>query len=204
MRPARHWQMVGAILLMPLGGCIDRTQARLQATWECQALIAVTRADLADGQRWGIPTRVYLIDDQEADVVAGAIDPRSAEGWRADDDGQGPVPAAALLRRLVTQSSSGYRPCTGWFDLLRQHHAAYGRAAAYALVAKARRSALDKGFGGTIVTFSRPVIDAFGQQAIIAKSGVSSPLGGGGFLMALTRRPDGTWVPVARYGLWIS
>jgi len=193
----------GGLLALMASGCADRAVERMRAGYECEVLIAVTREALADNRNWGGKPMIFVIADphssigQEAEAAA-MTDPRTQKGW-STERGPAAPPPNALVRSIYRQTSDGYRPCDAWFELLRRHGASFGRAAADADVAHVDQSGE---FRASIVSFSRPAVDQYGTQAVVAQSQASGLSQGLGRLVELGRRPRGRWTTTGRLTLW--
>jgi hypothetical protein len=59
-------------------------------------------------------------------------------------------------------------------------------------------------FKASIETISMPVVSVDGKLALLASSGVSGPLAGGGFLQFLKRQAGGSWKAVGSSPLWVA
>lgn len=139
---------------------------------------------------------VFTVDDE------AFTSPITGGGWwRMDGDRPKPAtpPPAALIKRLEYQGSRNAVPrCPSVRKLLDHQHIGYGPEAIHAVTSE-NPSEL---FKARVHTISMPVVSADGKQAVLASSGVSGLLAGGGFLQLLERQPDGNWkvLPFRHFG----
>lgn len=110
-------------------------------------------------------------------------------------------PPLVLVKKLEVQGNlNAVARCPSVRSLLDQQHIGYGSKA----VDAADSGDSGKLFTASINTISMPIVSADGKQAVLASSGVSGPLAGGGFVQFLERQPNGIWRVVAVSPLWIS
>jgi hypothetical protein len=110
-------------------------------------------------------------------------------------------PPASLIKRIENQGTrNAVSHCASVRKLLDSRLIRYGSEAVDAV----NTSDPSKAFMASIETISLPVVTADGRQAVLASSGVSGPLAGGGFLQFLERQADGRWKVSAFSPLWVS
>lgn len=141
---------------------------------------------------------VFTTDDQpfSAPVVGG-------EWWKMEGELPRAVaaPPAALVKRLEDQGNrNAVSRCSSLRKLLGSRQIGYGRQAVDAV----NSSDPSRLFKASIQTISLPVVSEDGRQAVLASSGVSGPLAGGGFLQLLERQDTGQWKVVAFSPLWVA
>ena len=165
------------------------------ASVACDAAAAYAKIVIANSK--GKPV-VFTSEDQpfSGSIVGG-------EWWKMEGDRPLSVaaPPAALVKRLEDQGNrNAVSRCASVRKLLEGQHIGYGSKAVDAVSSPNPPEM----FKASIQTVSIPIVSADGQRAVLASSGVSGALAGGGFLQLLGRQANGNWEVIAFSPLWVA
>lgn len=159
----------------------------------CTVAVRFTESWLRE--RGGNP--IVFSDEPESSV------PRPVPGaWRLLSGDPGGAPSPSTLRTVGTlPTASAVAHCPALRAFLDRTRVKHGADAVKAIV---DGRGPDDSYPIEIFSLSLPSVGADGTEALVATGTVSGPEAGGGQILLLNRRADGSWHAVSSQPTWIS